>query len=255
MSDFADHWSDQARQYASFRPQYPDELFVYLASLTPMRDLAWDVGTGSGQAARQLAKHYQHVLATDGSSDQIAQAYPHPQVEYQVVRAEDVQLQPHSIDLITSAQAVHWFDLDAFYAIVRRVAKPDGILAVWMYHLPEIAPEIDPIIEAFYADVLGDFWPDRFHYLADRYQTLPFPFAEIHAPAFAMQASWNLDQLAGFLDTWSAVRRYQEKRGGHPLQVIWNALSNAWGSPDQLRFIRWPLTLRAGRIPGTVSSP
>ena len=248
MSDFADHWSDQARQYASFRPQYPDELFAYLASLTPIREFAWDVGTGSGQAACQLAEYFRHVLATDGSADQISQAFAHPQVEYQVVRAEDVNLPLHSVDLITSAQAVHWFDLDSFYALVRRAAKPGGLIALWMYHLPVIAPEIDPLVQRFYADILGDFWPDRFHYLADRYQTLPFPFVEIAPPAFDMQASWNLDQLAGFLDTWSAVRRYQAIHSEHPLQQIWSKLSDAWGQSDQTRLIRWPLYLRVGKI-------
>lgn len=248
MSDFADHWSDQARQYASFRPQYPDELFAYLASLTLSHELAWDVGTGSGQAAHQLAKHFQHVLATDGSADQIAQAISHPKVEYQIVRAEDVNLPPRSVDLITSAQAVHWFDLDTFYPLVGRVAKPEGVIAVWMYHLAVVTPEIDAIVEKFYSDILGDFWPDRFHYLANRYQTLPFPFTELTTPSFEMQAVWSLNQLAGFLDTWSAVRRYQAKRGAHPLQVIWSELSAAWEQPDQTRLIRWPLYLRAGKI-------
>jgi hypothetical protein len=248
MNSFEDHWSTQSGQYASFRPQYPDELFAYLASLAPHRELAWDCGTGSGQAAQGLAVYFKHVLATDGSPDQIAQAIPHAHVEYRVARAEDVILPSHSVDLITSAQAVHWFDLDAFYPLVTRAMKPEGVFAVWMYLLPVISPELDPIVEAFYTNVLAGFWPDRFHYLEARYQTLPFPFEEIETPAFEMQATWRLDQLTGFLDTWSAVRRYQSERGQHPLQILWPELSGVWGQADQPRLIRWPLYLRVGKI-------
>lgn len=248
MNSFEDHWSTQADQYASFRPQYPPELFAYLASLPPQRELVWDCGSGSGQAAQGLAKFFNHVFATDGSADQIAQAAPHAHIEYRVTRAEDVDLPSHSVDMITSAQAVHWFDLDSFYALVRRVAKPDGAIAVWMYHLPVISPEIDPVVESFYTNILAGFWPDRFHYLEARYQTLPFPFEEIETPAFEMRASWRLDQLAGFLDTWSAVCRFRSERGRHPLQILWPELAGAWGQPDQPRLIRWPLYLRAGKL-------
>ncbi len=143
MKGFGDFFSEQARVYARFRPQYPGELFAYLASAAPGRELAWDCGTGNGQAAQDLARHFRRVIATDASADQIAQAAQHERIEYQVARAEDVSLDDHSVDLITAAMAVHWFDLDSFYAVVRRAAKRDGVLAVWMYHLPVIDPAID----------------------------------------------------------------------------------------------------------------
>lgn len=117
-----------------------------------------------------------------------------------------------------------------------------------MYYLPVIAPAIDQAVREFFTDVLAGFWPERFHYLEARYRTLPFPFDEIETPNFEMQASWNLDQLAGFLDTWSAVRRFQGERGVHPLQVVWPELSKAWGQPDQPRIVRWPIDLRVGKI-------
>jgi SAM-dependent methyltransferase len=228
------------RKPISMPPSAPNTRTNYL--------LTWPRSPLSGNSPGIAAGYFKRVLATDGSADQIAQAIPYAHVEYRVTRAEDVDLPSHSVDLITSAQAVHWFDLDSFYPLVRRVAKPDGVFAVWMYHLPLISPELDPIVETFYASILAGFWPDRFHYLAARYRTLPFPFEEIETPAFEMQASWKLDQLAGFLDTWSAVRRYQSERGQHPLQILWPELAGAWGQPDQPRLIRWPLYLRAGKI-------
>jgi hypothetical protein len=150
--------------------------------------------------------------------------------------------------LITVATAVHWFELEPFYQVVRRVTGPEGIIAVWTYHLPAIVPSIDSILRHYYAEVLAGFWPERFHYLDDRYGTLPFPFEEIQPPEFEMQADWELGQLVGFLDSWSATRRYQESLGQHPLRIIWQRLSKSWGEPGARRKIRWRLYLRVGRV-------
>jgi len=248
MTGFEDHFSEQAGAYASNRPHYPGELFAYLASIAPDHQLAWDCGTGNGQAAQELANHFDRVIATDASLDQIAQAVPHERIEYRAERAEDVGLAPRSVDLVTVATAVHWFDLEPFYQVVRRVVRPGGILAVWMYHLPVIDPSIDPILEHYYADVLAGYWPERFHYLAERYLTLPFPFEELNPPAFIIQADWTLGQLVGFLDSWSGTRRYQKERGQNPINIIWQDLSERWGEPGQRRTIHWPLYLRVGRV-------
>ena len=248
MSDFEDHFSNIAHQYATYRPQYPDELFDYLASISPGRQLAWDCGTGNGQAAQELAKHFNRVIATDASPDQIAQAIPHERIDYRVERVEEVRIEDGSVGLVTVATAVHWFDLEPFYQVVRRVGRPDGIIAVWMYYLPVIDPSIDRIVEHYYGDVLAGYWPERFHYMAERYQTLPFPFDELNPPEFEMQAEWELGRLVGFLDSWSATRRYQKDRGQNPINIIWRDLSELWGEPGQRRTIRWPLYLRVGRV-------
>ena len=248
MTRFEDHFSQLADKYASYRPQYPDALFVYLASLSPGQGLAWDCGTGNGQAARGLARYFQRVVATDASSDQIAQAAAHERIDYRVERAEAVSFEAGSVDLVTVAMAVHWFDLESFYQVVRRVGKTDGILAVWMYHLPLIDPAIDQLLKHYYAHVLAGYWPERIHFIEERYRTLPFPFEEYQPPEFEMQVNWDLAQVAGFLDSWSATRRYQQERGRHPVGIIWPALSDMWGEPSQRMAIRWPLYLRIGLI-------
>jgi SAM-dependent methyltransferase len=248
MASFEDHFSEQAGEYAAYRPGYPDALFAYLASLAPQRELAWDVGTGSGQAARSLRRYFRRVYATDASAEQIARSLPGEQVEFRVERAEDVGLPDSSVDLITAATAVHWFDLEPFYRVVRRVGKPGGVLAVWTYHLPDIEPTVNDILLHYYAEILKDCWPERFHYVDERYQTLPFPFDEIQPPLIRMQTDWNLDQVAGFLDSWSSTRRYLKEHGRHPLSLVWEALSQAWGDPKKPRTLRWPLFLRVGRI-------
>jgi SAM-dependent methyltransferase len=163
--------------------------------------------------------------------------------------AEQVSLRSGACDLVTVAVAVHWFDLDRFYAEVRRVLKPAGVLAVWTYHLPSIAPPVDAVIDRYYHQTLAGHWPERFHYVDERYQTLPFPFAPQAPPDFTMRAEWRLDQLAGFLASWSAAQRYQQAHGRHPLEEVWPALTAAWGAAAQPRPIHWTLHLRLGRTP------
>ena len=245
---FRDHFSEQAKEYARHRPTYPGAMFDYLSSLSPARELAWDCGTGNGQAALALAKRFQHVIATDASAAQIEHAFPHERVEYRVEPSEQTSIAPESVDLITVGTAVHWFDFAAFYEEVRRVGKPEGILAVWTYHFPVIDPAIDRWLEHLYWVTLKGFWPERIHYLEERYQTLPFPFEEIRSPTFEMEASWTLGDLIGFVASWSAVRKLLEARGGTGLEVQVKELESIWGKETEAKKIRWPLHFRIGRV-------
>jgi ubiquinone/menaquinone biosynthesis C-methylase UbiE len=245
--NFEDHFSRQSKQYAQFRPHYPNELYAYLASIAPGHSLAWDCGTGNGQAAVGLAKYFNKVHATDASAEQIALAYPHERVEYRVERAENVSLADASVDLVTVAVALHWFSFDEFYREGKRVLKPDGIIAAWTYNAVEISPEIDQLVNRYYGEILAGYWPERIRYLGEGYKTLPFPFEEIVPPSFVMEIHWNLIQFAGFLDSWSATQRYKAEKGKHPLEIIWPELLAAWGDKKEGRLLRWPLHFRIGR--------
>jgi len=254
--NFEDHFSKHSGQYAQYRPQYPDEIYAYLASIAPGHTLAWDCGTGNGQAAVGLAKYFDKVYATDASAEQIALAYTHNKVDYRVEPAEHVSLSASSTDLVTVAVAVHWFNFEEFYREVKRVLNPEGILAVWTYYLTEISPEIDQLVFRYYAEIVKDFWPERIRYLEERYQTIPFPFEEIAPPSFVMEINWNLIQFAGFLNSWSATQRYKAESGHHPLEIIWPQLTAAWGDENEPRLIRWPLHFRIGRyVPETYVLP
>ena len=215
---FEDHFSTQSGQYAQYRPKYPETLYAYLASVVPARSLVWDCGTGNGPAALGLAQYFERVYATDASAEQIAHAESDDKVEYHIERAEQVGLESASVDLVTVAQAVHWFDLDKFYREVNRVLTQNGVLTVWTYHLPEISPQINKTLFRYYSEVLAGFWPARIHYLDGRYTTLPFPFEEISPPSMAMETKWDLDQLAGFLDSWSGTQRYRRAKAPTPPQ-------------------------------------
>lgn len=243
---FKDHFSGHASQYAQARPGYPDELFSWLASLCESNALAWDCATGSGQAARQLAAHFGHVIATDASAAQIESAMATPGVEYRVAAAENSGFEDGSADLVTVAQALHWFTLDAFYAQVRRVLKPDGVLAVWGYHLTRVSPAIDAVIDMFDAAIVGPYWPAERRHIDSRYRDLPFPFAPIEAPEFAMQLQWKRRQFLDYIGTWSAVQRYRAAKGHDPLVWLENELAAFWDA-DETLVIAWPMFFRVGR--------
>ena len=247
LSSFEDHFSGHSDQYAQSRPHYPDEIYAYLASIAPACSLAWDCGTGNGQAAIGLAKYFDRVYATDASAEQISYAQMHEKVEYHVEPAETISLNDSSVDLVTVAVAIHWFNFDEFYREVKRVLRPDGVLAAWTYNLTEISPQIDQLVNRYYSEILNGFWPERIHYLEERYETLPFPFEETIPPRFVMEVNWNLIQFSGFLDSWSAAQRYKAQKGSHPLEIIWPQLLAAWGNENDQRLVRWPLHFRIGR--------
>jgi ubiquinone/menaquinone biosynthesis C-methylase UbiE len=172
----------EAADYAHLRPTYPDDLFEFLATVVLSRDVAWDCATGNGQAARHLSKYFERVVATDESAEMIAQATPDPKITYSVAKAEHSGIEDHSVDLVTVAAAIHWFDLDKFYAEVRRVVKPGGAIAAWTYYTPIFDDTIDAIIRHLAHDVLGPFWDQRLHYVVDEFHDLPFPSSRWRLP-------------------------------------------------------------------------
>jgi SAM-dependent methyltransferase len=242
-----DHFSHASDDYRRWRPGYPDELFAWLASIAPSKETAWDCATGSGQAAGGLAAHFARVVATDASAAQVREAEPFDRVEYRVAPAERSPLDDRSIDLVTVAQALHWFDVDAFHAEVHRVLKPGGVIAEWGYGLALIGEGIDEAVSHFSERTVGPYWPPERVLVEEGYVSLSFPFERIDVPAFSMRARWDLARFLAYLGTWSSVHGYRRATGSDPLPVLAEELAAAWG--DGEREIRWPLVLRAGRAP------
>jgi hypothetical protein len=245
---FLDHFSGHATEYAKYRPDYPPALFEYLAGLPEARRRAWDVGTGSGQAASGLAHWFRRVVATDPSGRQVAHARRRDNIGYAVARAEDVVLRPGTVDLVTVGQALHWIETEPFYAAVRHAAAPGGVLAVWTYDLPRVTPGVDAAVDQLYRGVLQSYWSPRRKAVEEHYETVPFPFPELPSPTFAMRHEWTLADFVGYLQTWSGVRRYWERHGRDPMRGLRHALCDAWGRDSDTRFVTWPLFLRVGRV-------
>ena len=244
---FKDHFSAHAETYQAFRPDYPQELFAWLSDLTPRHQRAWDCATGNGQAAQGLSRYYDEVIATDASETQIAQANPLPGVQYRVASAEASGLAENSVDLITVAQAYHWFDHQAFHQEAKRVLHPGGLLALWTYHLFHTPrPEFDAVIQHYYRDIVGAYWPPERVWVDHGYRGMEFPFVELDAPEFTIELEWTLEHVLGYLRSWSATQAYSKATGKDPIQSIEHKLQRHWPDTVNLTII-WPMALRVGR--------
>ena len=244
----ADHFSRLAAQYRASRPGYPPALLAFLAGLAPARERALDCATGNGQAAAGLAAHFAAVVATDLSLPQLHRAAPVANVRYVAASAEHLPLAARTVDLVAIAQALHWFATDAFYAEVRRVARPGAVIAAWSYGLARIDPAVDAVVERLYRDIVGAYWPPERKSVEAGYRDLSFPFEPVAAPAFALHDRWSLPRLLTYLASWSAVQRCKDATCRDPLDAVHDSLTEAWGEPQASRPIEWPLALRIGRV-------
>jgi SAM-dependent methyltransferase len=249
VSAFKDHFSAGSAGYAAYRPTYPRALVDFLADASPATGLALDCGCGTGQLSILLAERFAQVIAIDASAKQIESAEPRAGTEYRVAPAEASGLPDGSADLVVAAQAAHWFDLPAFYAEARRVARGRGVVALVTYGIIEMEEPIDPVVQHFYRDVVGPYWPAERRRVEEGYRSLDFPFEEFAAPPLAIEVAWNLAQLAGYVDTWSAVRAAGQALGREPVERFRQELASSWGEPELRRRVRFPLSLRVGRAP------
>ena len=239
---FPDHFSCHAAAYAASRPDYPPELFRFLAEACRRHDLAWDCATGNGQAARALAPYFDRVVASDASAAQVERAVAVANIEYRVFQSEDPRLNEDSIDLVTVAQALHWFDRTEFFRAVDRVLRRSGLMAVWSYDLCRIDTACDEVIGRLYGHILKTYWPPQRQTVERRYQDIVFPYQNIEVPRLVMEKRWTRRQLAGYLRSWSAARRFLKREGVDPLHLVEGDLKRAWGAESR-RTVRWPLTL------------
>jgi ubiquinone/menaquinone biosynthesis C-methylase UbiE len=245
---FFDAFSDVAEQYAASRPRYPKSVFQTLARLAPATKDAWDCGTGNGQAAVGLAAHFESVYATDASEEQIAQATTHPRIEYHVAPAENSGLADASVDIVSVAQALHWFDLRSFYEEVRRVVRPHGLIAAYGYCWFYLTPELDELTNRWLVEPLKGYWPPGSGRLWDGYLTIEFPFEALTTPPFAIHLRWNLDELFSYYLTWSAPRLKMAKEGEKFVTAARAVFDAAWGIPRERRHVVMPLAMRLGRL-------
>jgi SAM-dependent methyltransferase len=181
-----ERFSNRVDDYVRYRPGYPAqllELLVRVASLGPGRVVA-DVGSGTGIFSRLLLATGARVIGIEPNADMRAAAEAsaagEPRFESRDASAEATGLPEASVDLVTAAQAFHWFEPVATGAELRRVLRPDGQVAlVWNQRqdtpfnrgyeamLEELAPDYknvreadraaEPRIRAFFAPSLPVF--------------------------------------------------------------------------------------------------
>lgn len=248
--DHAGNWFQAGgRDYARFRPEYPAALAAFLARSAPDTRFAVDVGCGSGQLTVQLGAHFDTVLGLDPSAGQLAHAPATANVHFARAPAEHLPLPGRRASLVTAAQAAHWFDLPAFHAEVRRIARPGAVLALVSYGVPELDAGLQDCFAHFYRDGIGPFWPPQ-RQLVDRgYADLDFPFAELAPPAMVMRKAWSLGELLGYISTWSAVKHAAQQGHGQLLDRFATDLAARWGDPATARPVTWPINMRVGIVP------
>ena len=242
-----DHFSAGSADYQRYRPSYPAELFDFLAATAPALRVALDVGTGNGQAAGALARHFGVMLAGDPSANQLRHAVPHERVHYLRHAAERLPVRGGSADLLAVAQSAHWFDFPPFYAEARRVLRPNGIVALWTYSLFRLDTAVDAAVDRFYRDRIGVYWPPERRYVDDHYRSLPFPLEELPAPEFELNVDWPFEALMSYIGTWSAVGRCRAATGVDPVPELAAGLRTSWPA-GAVRRIRFPIHLRIGRV-------
>ena len=242
-----DNFSAQSDHYAKYRPGYPSEFFAYLNAILPMKQNAWDCGTGNGQVARELAKTFDHVYASDISQAQLSNAFQGDNIYYSVQSAEQTDFESGLFDLVIVAQAIHWFNFDQFYTEVRRTAKSGAVICAIGYGRIEISGEIDQVITNFYNHVIGKYWDKERRYIDENYETIPFPFEQIETPKFGNELQWSLEHLIGYLNTWSAVKHFIKQNGYNPVDQLGVEINQHWGN-DPIRNVKFPLLLRMGKV-------
>jgi ubiquinone/menaquinone biosynthesis C-methylase UbiE len=242
--NFTDYFSKQSAKYAKFRPGYPQELFDFLTKQVVSKNLVWDCGTGSGQAAVSLANLFTKVIATDASAEQIKHARERPNIEYKVALADASGLKNASVDLITVANAVHWFDIPKFFGEAKRVLKPNGVIAIWCYNFCVVDSDLKAFMQLFY-EKIKPFWAEPVKLAWNEYKDIEFPFREIKSPQFSLEKQISLDECLGYYSTWSSVQAYKENCDEDPILDLKQKLEPIWGAE---RLVRWPLYLRVGKI-------
>jgi ubiquinone/menaquinone biosynthesis C-methylase UbiE len=243
-----DLFSKQSSLYAIYRPTYPDELYRYILSFVENKSVAWDCATGNGQAAAALAPNFKTVYATDISEGQLKNAVKVSNIIYSRQPAEKTTFDDNSIDLITVAQAYHWFDFSAFEHEVKRVAKNGSVIAIWGYGLIYASDvNVDQLIQYFYKDVTAPYWDPERRYVDEQYLTIPFPYHELPTKGFTIERHWTLEEFANFLRTWSSVQNFIKKNGIDPVDDFTKKLKEIWNDESAIRF-NFPVFLRIGTI-------
>ena len=237
-----------AKLYAEARPIYPQEIYTYIASLCAKTDAVWDCATGTGQAALPLAEIFTKVYATDINEKQIAVAESRKNISYSVASAENTGFADESFDLVTVAQALHWFDYENFWLEIERVLKPSGVFVAWGYDWTKINFDIDFKIEKNLFDLLTDYWNPKARILWGGYkpEKVSFPYELIETPSFTIDLHWNLDQLFQYFLSWSSTQVYIKDNGTDLIENAKQEVQNVWGNPEKTKLIQWPIHMLVG---------
>ncbi|HEX5171427.1 MAG TPA: class I SAM-dependent methyltransferase [Cyclobacteriaceae bacterium] len=242
-----DYFSGHSHLYATFRPVYPQAIYEFIYRHLNGRDSAWDCATGNGQVARELAKHFNQVWATDISTQQLEHAHQGVNIHYSVSSAEKTTFPDHQFDLITVAQALHWFKFDDFYKEVNRTSKSNALLAVWSYALCKVDTRVDELYLHFYHDVVGPYWDSVRKFVENEYRDIPFPYKRIDTPKFFIEVNWSLVDFLGYVSTWSATQKFIKEKRYDPINNLSYDIEKCWSRSEKKK-VTFPITSFLGWV-------
>ncbi|KAJ0978140.1 hypothetical protein J5N97_013614 [Dioscorea zingiberensis] len=258
----AELFKKQGKEYAQARPSYPPELFAFITSKTPEHHLAWDVGTGNGQAALSLAQVFKKVIATDTSQGQLSLAAKHPNIQYQhtpptmsIPELEHLVTPPGTVDAITVAQALHWFANPGFFSLVKHVLKPQGVFSAWCYTLPSTNDaQVDGVLKRLYSESAG-FWSPERRMVDEEYRSIEFPFDPVGGEKstgpfeFESVRRMELEEYVSYIRSWSAYQTAKEKGVELLTDEVVGELERAWvGGGKDAKEVKFPVFLRIGKL-------
>eukprot|EP00057_Strongylocentrotus_purpuratus_P012545 XP_011667019.1 PREDICTED: putative methyltransferase DDB_G0268948 isoform X2 [Strongylocentrotus purpuratus] len=217
-----------ANDYVQYRPSVPEivteSVIKHTKNSTDLKPgLVVDVGCGSGQFTQSLARHFDRALGFDISEAQIEEAKKHNQfshVEYSIAPAERLPLEDGSVDLLTVASAVHWFDMPAFTREADRVLKPGGCIAVIGTYRIRTVNHQNELIKSKLIECREKYTQelDKYRVIDTKayykfYETLEFPSYDMTRWSMEYNRTLTAPAFINFLQTLSFSIKYLER---HP---------------------------------------
>ena len=182
------NFTGRAEAYAKGRPGYPKAAVDYICSLVPHNAIFADIGAGTGLFTEKLAAQGYIIYAIEPNADMREQLAltlaPYPTVTIVEGSDEATTLLDHSVDVITVAHALHWFNINAFRKECRRILKPNGLVIV-VYNLlsdgsGEVANLSKRAIDAFFQEPTIMAFPNPVEYTREKW--LAFVTSQDNAP-------------------------------------------------------------------------
>lgn len=216
MSDPSTNFGEAAKRYTAFRPSYPPEIFDFLiGKVVSGRMRAIDLGAGSGQATRMLARLFGHVTAVEPDARLVREAGLSDNVEFIVKSAETADFARGSIDAVISATAFHWMDQPLICRKAAGWLKPGGVFFPFAFD----AFEVEGAAEDFYKTEFEKWTAYRDRRLVECYDYVRAlrnagAFAPVIPFAHKARHKISVEAAAGLFSTFSFARAYARENGG-----------------------------------------
>ena len=224
-----------SERYAKCRTKLPVPLIENLLSqhVGPQPGLWLDVGCGPGTSTQELIGRSEKIIGVDISETQLEEARKavvHPSVTFLQGGGEALPVESASADIITVVQAVHWFDLPAFFKEAERVLKPGGVLGLVCYPHYEVpsSPTMNVAMKHVFFEFLGPyFFRPTMKHLEERYANIIIPFGANTRTSLQLSCKQTYDELVYSVSAWSGFQNYCEKHeltDEEGIQMVENAM-------------------------------